>query len=171
MAWIDPKGRVLGKISVLDLGALIILIVAIASVLFFPGKQVGSVVQLGNTPTVPVEVDMIIRGISTRSLDPFVAGGQANLIIRNQTYGQVDVLKVEDVSREIPLVMPDGEIRFIPDPEPFRKDVVMTLQGQGQKTDDSIVLGNNKVKIGMSLELETFDYNIRGTVMEVRLLA
>ncbi|MFS8825493.1 DUF4330 family protein, partial [Synechococcus sp. R6-6] len=29
--------------------------------------------------------------------------------------------------------------------------------------------GNNRVKIGVPLELETFGYNLRGTVMDVRL--
>jgi hypothetical protein len=32
------------------------------------------------------------------------------------------------------------------------------------------VLGNTKIKTGVPLELETFDYLVRGMVMDVRML-
>lgn len=170
MGVIDEQGRLFGKVSLLDVGALVIVVVAIAAVLFFPGRQAGSVVQVGGGSPVPVEVDMIVRGISSRSLDPFQAGHKADLIIRNQPYGQVEVVRVENVSRTVPMVFPDGRVQNLPDPEAYRLDLVLTLQGRGQRTDSGIVLGNNRVKIGVPLELETFDYNLRGTVMDVRLL-
>lgn len=167
---IDNQGRLFGKVSLLDVGALLIVVAAIVAVLFFPGQQASSVVQLGGGSPVLVEVDMIVRGVSSRSMEPFQAGHKANLIIRNQPYGQVEVVRVENVTRTIPMVFPDGRVQNLPDPEPYRLDLVLTLQGRGQRTDNGIVLGNNRVKIGVPLELETFDYNLRGTVMEVRLL-
>ncbi len=167
---IDHQGRLFGRVSLLDLGALVIVVVAIAAVLFFPGRQAGSVVQVGGGSPVQVEVDMIVRGVSSRSLDPFQPGQKADLIIRNQPYGQVEVVRVENVTRTVPLVFPDGRVQNLPDPEPYRFDLVLTLQGRGQRTNNGIVLGNNRVKIGVPLELETFDYNLRGTVLEVRLL-
>ena len=168
MGVIDGQGRLLGRISVLDLGALVIIGVAIAAILFFPGQQAGSVVQVGRGQTAPIEVDMIVRGVSSRSLDPFQVGEKANLIIRNQPYGQVQVVDVEDVTRQIPVASTAGEIEFVPDPEAYRWDLVITVAGEGQQTESSIVLGNNKVKIGTPLELETFAYSLRGTVMDVR---
>lgn len=47
MRLVDERGRLLGKVSLLDLGALAIVVAAIVAVLFFPGRQVGSVVQVG----------------------------------------------------------------------------------------------------------------------------
>jgi hypothetical protein len=170
MRLIDERGRLLGKVSLLDLGALAIVVAAIVAVLFFPGRQVGSVVQVGGGPTLLVEVDMIVRGVSSRSLEPFQAGQKADLIIRNQPYGQVEVVRVENVSRTVPVVFPDGRVENLPDPEPYRFDLVFTLRGRGQRTENGIVLGNNRVKVGVPLELETFSYNLRGTVMDVRLL-
>ncbi|MFS8887423.1 DUF4330 domain-containing protein, partial [Synechococcus sp. R55.1] len=41
MRLIDEQGRLLGKVSLLDLGALAIVVVAIVAVLFFPGRQAG----------------------------------------------------------------------------------------------------------------------------------
>ncbi|MDX2273347.1 MAG: DUF4330 domain-containing protein [Cyanobacteriota bacterium] len=168
MKLIDERGRLLGKVSLLDLGALLIILVAMAGVLFFPGKQASSVVQVGGGESFPVEVDMIVRGISSRSLDPFKTGEKANLIIRNQAYGQVDVIQIEDVSRKIPLVFPDGSVQSVPDPEAYRLDLVITMAGNAQQTKDGLVLGNNKIKIGTPLELETLTYNLRGTIMDIR---
>ncbi|PIK89926.1 hypothetical protein SYN65AY6LI_13510 [Synechococcus sp. 65AY6Li] len=170
MRLVDQQGRLLGKVSLLDLGALAIVVAAIVAVLFLPGRQAGSVVQVGGGPTLPVEVDMIVRGVSSRSLEPFQAGQKADLIIRNQPYGQVEVVRVENVSRTVPVVFPDGRVENLPDPEPYRFDLVFTLRGRGQQTENGIVLGNNRVKVGVPLELETFGYNLRGTVMDVRLL-
>lgn len=47
MRLIDGQGRLLGKVSLLDLGALAIVVAAIVAVLFLPGRQAGSVVQVG----------------------------------------------------------------------------------------------------------------------------
>ncbi len=165
---IDQQGRLWGKVSIIDLGALLILLLAVAVVLFLPGQQATSVVQIGQVQPIPVEVDMIARGISARTIDIFQIGSKANLIIRNQPYGQVTVRKVENVSRSVPLVFPDGQVQRIPDPEAYRLDVVLTLAGTGQRTADGVVLGNNKVKIGVPLEIETETYLVRGTVMDVR---
>ena len=170
MAWIDRQGRLWGKVSLLDLGALFIVLVAAIAVFLLPGQRATSVVQVGNAELIPVEVDLISRGISARSLDTFKTGTKANLIIRNQPYGEVEVTKVENVTRTIPLVFPDGTVKNIPDREAYRLDLVVTLSGQGQKTKDGVVLGNNKVKIGVPLEIETFDYDLRGSVMDVRIL-
>lgn len=169
MSVIDRQGRLLGRISILDLGALIIAVVAVIAILFSPGQQAGSVVQVGGAPTDRIEVDMIVRGVSSRTLDPIRSGEKADLIIRNQPYGQVDVVGVEDVTRTIPVSVGEGKIEYVTDPEAYRWDLVITVAGPGQKTDSGLVLGNNKVKIGIPLELETLTYNLRGTVMDVRL--
>jgi hypothetical protein len=170
MAWVDERGRLFGKVSLLDVGAAVVLLVAIVAVLLVPGRQAGSVVQVGQGSAQTIEVDMIVRGISSRSLDSFEAGSQADLIIRNQPYGQVEVYEIEDVTRTVPLMLPDGTVEQFPDPEAYRRDLVLRLRGQGRTTESGVVLGNNRVKIGVPLELETFDYNLRGTVMEVRVV-
>ncbi len=168
---IDQNGRLWGRVSVLDLGAIAVIAAVVIGLFFLPGQQANSVVQVGNATPQMLEVKMIARGVSSESIAPFRDNPQADLIIRNQPYGQVEVIEVEDVTREIPLVFPDGSVQQYPTPDAFRLDLVFTLQGEGQRTDDGYVLGNNKVKIGTPLELETFDYNLRGTVMDVRVLS
>ncbi|MEM6445911.1 MAG: DUF4330 domain-containing protein [Cyanobacteria bacterium J06642_2] len=171
MALIDGQGRLFGKISVLDIGALAVVLVALLAVFFFPNNPSAGVPLPGTSNTIqPVEVDMIVRGISTKSPDVFKEGVKANVIIRNQPYGKVEVIKVEDVTRRVPVVFPDGTLERVDGEDEYRADVVFTLAGQARITDDSIILGNTPVKIGVPLEIETFDYLLRGSVMGVRQL-
>lgn len=171
MASIDGQGRLFGKISVLDLGALAVVLVAIAAVFLFPNNPSAGVPLPGTSNTIqPVEVDMIVRGISTKTPDVFKEGVKANVIIRNQPYGKVEVIKVEDVTRRVPVVFPDGTLERVDGEDEYRADIVFTLAGKARITNDSIILGNTPVKIGVPLEIETFDYLLRGSVMGVRQL-
>ncbi|MEO0853193.1 MAG: DUF4330 domain-containing protein, partial [Cyanobacteria bacterium J06648_11] len=171
MAVIDRQGRLFGKVSVLDLGALAVVLVAIFAVFLFPNDPSAGIPLPGTSRTTePVEVDMVVRGISTRSTDIFKAGEKANVIIRNQPYGQVEIVNVEDVTRRVPVVFPDGTLERVEGEDEYRADVVLTIGGQARVTNDSIILGNTPVKVGVPLEVETFDYLLRGSVMNVRRL-
>lgn len=64
MAILDSKGRLFGKISILDIGAALMILLVLAGIFLFPGGS-GSVAQVGNT-TRPVEVDVMVRGLTVR---------------------------------------------------------------------------------------------------------
>jgi hypothetical protein len=48
--------------------------------------------------------------------------------------------------------------------------LIVTLAGKAQMTDDGIVFGNNKVKIGTPIELEGQTYNFNTSTIDVRVL-
>jgi hypothetical protein len=86
MALLDSKGRLFGKISILDIGAALIILMVLVGVFFYPGTS-GSVAQVGVT-TKPVEVDVMVRGLTSSNPDKLFETIQnsetANIIIRNQ---------------------------------------------------------------------------------------
>ena len=169
MPVIDNRGRLFGKVSAIDIGAALIVLVAIVAIFFVPANSQSVPIPGFNTSNQkPVEVDVMARRVSIRSLDMFKPGEKANIIIRNQPYGEVDVVGVEDVSRKVPVVLPDGAIERLSD-EQYSADVVVTVAGNAAITSTGVVLGNSKVKVGIPIEIETFDYLIRGTVMDVRI--
>jgi len=60
----------------------------------------------------------------------------------------------------------------LPDPRPeldFTLDMMITLAGDAQITDDGPVLGNNKVKVGTPLELEGQTFRFNAPVVGVRI--
>ncbi|QIZ69970.1 DUF4330 domain-containing protein [Oxynema aestuarii] len=171
---LDSKGRLFGKISVLDLGAALVIVFVIIGIFFFPG-QTGSVAQVGVT-TKPVEVDLIVRGLSVRDpqalLEEFREKGKTNIIIRNQPHGAVDVKSIELLTKTLAIPQPDGSVKALPDPrqeESFSSNLMITLGGRAQITENGPVLGNNKLKIGTPVELEGLTYNFNASVIDVRI--
>lgn len=174
MKILDYRGRLFGKISILDLGAALVILLVVVGIFFFPGTS-GSVAQIGVT-TKPVEVDLIVRGLSVRDPDALVQEfqekGKTNIIIRNQPYGQIDVKSINLLTRTLAVPQPDGSVKALPDPrqeESFSSNMILTLKGQAQITDNGPVLGNSKLKIGTPVELEGKTYNFNASVIDVRI--
>ena len=62
MKILDPQGRLFGKVSLLDIGAALVILLVVVGIFFFPGT---SGAQIG-VATKPVEIDVIVRGLSVR---------------------------------------------------------------------------------------------------------
>lgn len=174
MKILDSQGRLFGKVSILDLGAALVILLVLVGIFFFPGTS-GSVAQVGVT-TKPVEVDLVIRGLNVR--DPqqlvkqgFKEGGKTNIIIRNQPHGQIGIKSVKQLPRTVLVPQPDGSLKELPDPRSnqFSTDMLLTLGGKAQITNNGPVIGNSKLKIGTPVELEGFNYNFNATVIDVRI--
>lgn len=172
MKILDTQGRIFGKFSILDLGAALVILLVIVGIFFFPGTS-GSLAQVG-VPTKPVEVDVVVRGLSIRQpqnlMKEFQTKKKTNVIIRNQPYGQVDVKAVRELPRTIIVPQPDGTAKAVLDPrqDNFSTDMLITLTGKAQITKNGPVLGNSKLKVGTPVELEGFDYNFNASVIDVR---
>lgn len=172
MKILDSQGRLFGKISILDLGAALVILLVVVGIFFFPGTS-GSLAQIG-VPTKPVEVDVIVRGLSIRQpqdlVKEFQTKKKTNVIIRNQPYGQVDIKSVKELPKTVVVTQPDGTVKALADPRKdiFSTDMVITLGGKAQITKNGPVLGSSKLKIGVPIELEGFDYNFNASVIDVR---
>lgn len=170
MKLLDSKGRLFGKISILDVAAGLVILLVVVGIFFYPSTS-GSVAQVGVT-TKPVEVDIIALGLKGRNPEELLkAGEKTNLIIRNQPYGQVEIKAVELIPRTIPVTQPDGSVKALPDPtsdQTFSNNILLTIEGKGQITDNGPVLGNIKIKTGTTVELEGMNYNFNASVIEVR---
>lgn len=173
MAVVDSQGRLFGKVSILDLGAAIVILLVIVGLLLVPGT--GSVAQISGS-VKPIEVDLIARGLSTSNPQALIEDLQetkkTTLVIRNQPYGQVDVKNVRLMPRSIIVPQPDGTPKIFPDPRPelnFSTDLLITIGGKAQITEDGPVLGNNKIKVGSVVQLEGKLYDFNASVVDVRI--
>lgn len=175
MAILDSQGRVFGKVSIIDIGAIVLALLVLAGIFVVPGNT-GSVAQVGAT-LKPVEVDVMVRGLTVSDpeglLEAIESAGETDIIIRNQPYATVDVSEVKKLPRTVATPQPDGSLKAIDDPRPelgFTTDMMITLTSNAQITNDSVVFGNNKVKIGTQMELEGQTYRFNTTVVGVRIL-
>ena len=175
MAILDGQGRIFGRISILDIGAVLVIVLVMIGIFLVPGST-GSVAQVGVT-TQPVEVKLWVRGLSVADPPGFLEGlrseKKVNLIIRNQPYGQVDLLKVEETPRSVTVSQPDGTVIAAPDPRPevaYTIDMILTVGGKAQMTDSGPVLGNSKLKIGTPVEVDGLLYNCNASVIGIQFL-
>ena len=173
MKILDSKGRLFGKVSILDLGAACVIFLVIFGIFFYPGTT-GSIAQINNQTKI-IEVDILVRwlGLSDPQAIEREFGQQtkANIIIRNQPAGEVELRAAKLLPITVSVPQPDGSVKALPDPRPelqYIKDVIITVTGKGQITSNGAVLGNQKVKIGSLIELDSLNYNFKGNVMGVR---
>lgn len=172
MKLLDSKGRLFGKLSILDLGAALVILLVLIGIFLFPGTTGTSIAQISGTK--PVEVDLVVRGLSVRNpaelYQEFEEAGKTNIVIRNQPYGEVEIKSVTPLTREVIVPQPDGSVKALPDPrqETFSEDMLLTITGNAKVTPDGVVLGNSKVKIGTMVELEGASYNFNSSIVDIR---
>jgi len=93
-------------------------------------------------------------------------------VIRNQPHGSVAIRRIIPLERRISTLTPDGRVVSAPDPNQrtFGSfDARFILEGQGRKTKDGLVFGNQAIKIGAPVELEGSTYRFGGSVTDLKL--
>ena len=171
MVFIDAKGRLFGKVSLLDLGLAIIFAIVLIGISVVPGQSGQSLVQ-AQMSTKPIEVDVLVMGLNASQPTAILKEGDTtSVIIRNQPYGQVQLTKVQTLPKTVTASQPDGTVKAFPDPRPesqFSNNFILTLEGKGQLSKDGPVLGNIPVKVGIPIELEGKLYSFRASIIDVR---
>ncbi len=172
MAVVDSQGRLFGKVSILDIGAALVILLVLIGIFIFPGAS-GSVAQMGSQ-TKPMEVEVVVRVASQNAESLLKPGDKTSIIIRNQPFGEVKIKSVKTLTDNVYLPSPEGGVKSLPDPRPetaLSKNLLVVLEGNAQITKNGPVLGNNKIKIGTPIELEGFNYNFSNlNVRDIRIL-
>lgn len=174
MKIIDSKGRLFGKLSLLDLAAACVILLVVVGVFFFPGTPVTNNL-VAQTKQQPIEVKVLVRGLSVSNYEKLTKefGGdkQADIIIRNQPAGKVKIVDSEVLPRTTPVPQPDGTVKALPDPRPeveMIRDLVLTVGSRAEVTEGGYLLsGSKKIKIGSSIQLQGDIYDFSGTVVGI----
>lgn len=172
MAILDRQGRLFGKFSILDIGAIATILIVLIGLLLVPGNSGSSIAQILTAENKTVQVVMNVRGLSAVDPQELVkVGDQVNIIIRNQPRGKVKVAKVDIAVPKIVAAKADGTAVFFDDPRAVatsQSDLAITLEATAQITNDGAVFAGEKVKVGTSIDIEGAKYIIRGSAMAVR---
>jgi len=166
---IDEQGRLWGRVSVIDLAAALLVILAVGgfwTVRIFQSSQA----QTTQAKTIPLEFDLLIRGLSIGNPErELKVGDTPRVVIRNQPAGQVTIRSIKIIPNVIPVVGAGGQVQYVPDlSSPYSRDILITLTATAQMTEDGAVVGGTKLKVATPIELETARYNIKGSVIDLR---
>ncbi len=168
MAIVDSQGRLFGKVSVLDVGAALVILLVVFGIFIFPGAS-GS----AQGARQPVEVDVVVRGLSViNPKDVIKPGNSTNILVRKQPSGAVKVKEIKFLPRTVATPQPDGTLKVFPDPRPelaLTTDMMLTLASEVPVVDGTPVLGGEKAKIGTIIELDGPTYNFASSVVAIRM--
>ncbi|MFN3926933.1 MAG: DUF4330 domain-containing protein [Pseudanabaenaceae cyanobacterium] len=172
MRILDQQGRLLGKFNVLDIGAIALILVVLVGIVVVPGNGGYSIAQLLTADNKAVEVEMVVRGLSAREPEQLIqVGDKVSVIIRNQPRGEVTVKSVTFTEPKVVVAQQDGKAIVLPDPrarDTFQTDVLIVLTATAKITNDGVIFGNEKVKVGTPIDIEGARYIMRGSTMAVR---
>ena len=125
--------------------------------------------------TKKIAFQVVLRGVTfTSDKSPFEVGEKSFITIRNVPYTELEVIDVVYQPKKI--MMPTGDTKnpFIVVNDysvPYQYDFVVTLIDDAKITKDGAVVGGNKIKTGLPIVLEGFDYRFAGTVANVKVLS
>ena len=172
MSVIDEKGKFLGKVNAIDLFLILVVLGAIIGLIWTRtghsslNKKVAAEGQ--------AEVKIAIRGARVEDINMFKKYKKAYVIIRNQPFDNVDIVDVKAWRRPLTFYVPEAKkpMRFENFDDSLSTDVDITIRSDAQFTTDdppSVVLGGNKVKAGIPVELETTEYKFTGSIISIKM--
>ncbi len=166
------KFKLFGIFNIVDLIIISILLIAVIALFLISSNKFSP------SPNVEqqrknVEIDVVLRGKKiSRKGEIFKAGDKTFITIRNVPYTKLDIIKSIRTAEKMAIPDPKNPYRTIAVENPVRiytYNYLVTVRDKAVITSDGPVVGGNKIKIGLPIILEGYDYRLSGVVSDVRI--
>lgn len=157
MSIIDSKGRLFGKINIIDL-MIILLVIAVGAKFALSRSQEPASVE-----TKTIQVEFMVKDVRDATASVIKVGDTVREVKTNVVLGKVSDVKV--VPSEVFVETADGKV--VAAIHPVFYDVYMTVEGAGTASDNAVVIGNSEIRIGTALVLTTNLYSVTSTVVGI----
>lgn len=166
MVWLDERGRLWGRINVVDL-LIVIILGAVLVRLVFPAvaaRLAGpGITPPGPAEEVPLSVDFLLTGVRQPTVDAVRVGDQVMETKTNLPLGKITKIRVTPASQAVPTA--EGKLVRADLPDQF--DLWVTIEGPGRVSTNSIEIATRQIHIGTPLGFRTRLYSVGGTVMGI----
>ncbi len=166
---LDSSGKLFGKINVIDFSLvffLVLIALGIIAVQSSLHQTSGQIIE-DETDIQYVVYLRHVQAIAPQEL--FKVGEKISISIRNRPRGKVELLEVLYKPEQIILPTDKGKFQILADPtSPNSYDFLLKLKDHAVVTKDSYVTNGVKVKTGMKLTLEGFNFRLPGIISDVR---
>ncbi len=165
--YIDAFGRVNGRWNVLDAFGVSFAVLLMLGVMLVQSGLYRTSGQMIKGET-DLEYTVYLRNVKTSQPDLIKEGNKIALSIRNQPRGDVSVVSVRVAPRKKIAPNALGGFQLIDDPEdPNGFDVWVRLKDHAQITGDGYVANGIKIKVGLPIEVEGFDFRLPGVIFDI----
>jgi hypothetical protein len=160
MPWLDERGRLFGRVNIVDLMVLALVLIVAARL----GLK-SRVLRAVNPSTVkPVEVVLVVEDVRQATADAMQEGETVLNTKSNAVLGKLVKKEVRPAQKEVQTA--DG--RLVLAESPFKKDVYLTVRGEGQVTSNVIILGGAEMRVGASVAVKGLKFSVNSTVLGVK---
>ena len=167
-----PRPKALRAISPIDIAAGVVALVALAGVIWSP--KLSNAVARATGSLQPVKVSVDAKNFYSSEPEAFLQSardeGFTSIVVRNQPAGRVRLIEVDDITRRLVAVQPDGQVVEAEDPNLGQARYIrFQLEADADIDSSGIVIGGTKLKVGVPVELEGRLYRLNGVVSGVTL--
>lgn len=167
------NGKLFGIFNILDVSVVLIILLAVSGI---------ALVKLGKFSTSShltqkqgnIEFDVVSRGVKLSTKENiFKPGDKTFITIRNVPYTSLEIVKSTISPWQTSMPDPKDPKKAIAVTDPTESNTynfLITLRDKALITDDGPIIGGNKIKIGLTVNLEGFKYRLNGTVSDVRVV-
>ncbi len=164
--------NIFGTLNIIDFALIIVLILAISGIFLVRAGKISTNANIVQEKK-EVEFDVILRAKKVSSKEEiFKAGDKSFITIRNVPYTKLEIINVKKTRWQTIIPNPENleAVIALDDPSaPYTYNFLVTLKDKAAITEDGAVIGGNKIKIGLHVILEGFNYKLNGVVSDIRI--
>lgn len=159
MRLIDEKGRIFGKVSIIDIGIIVVLGLFLAGI-YVKGNI--SVVREIKAAPQKLQVSILISELRQPSVDAIEEGIP---VWEGKTGPYLGTLIKKDVQPAVKWVdAADG--RVVQTTIPGKYDVTITIEGEGVMDEKTTLLGNAEMRVGSTVYVKGGKFSVMGVVVK-----
>jgi hypothetical protein len=157
--FLDERGRILGKVNVVD---ILVLLVIIAVVAFAVVRLTGA-----SSEIVPLKVTYTVEGVRQLTVDAIQDVVDVNGTVRDEggtVLGKVDSIEVTPT--EVEYMTPQGQPEAFD--SPIFNDVKIIVRGEGSKSGETLRIGSVPMRVGRKITLIGSGFEVQSVIWKVR---
>ncbi len=160
MKIIDNKGRIFGKINIIDF-LFILFVIGMVFVLFLGYKILSSMAPRD------IYASMEIR-LKASNVDPSVTQVMKMNDVETSVGGRVvgRIVEIQSTKDSEIINISNNKIEIIKNP--FKNDIVLLIDAKCKRTPDGLVYKNSPAKIGASIVFSTDLYTLTGLIVDMK---
>lgn len=159
--FINDKGKIFGKISIIDL--IVILGILVAAFGIYTKFSAPATEKIA-TETKAIEYKVLVRGVRQGTVDALKNSKRVTNTSTKEHCG--DIINVSAAPAIHPAELTDGTVQNVEFPEQF--DVTLTIALNGKVSESGYYTESNQsVNIGSTLYMNTKYANTSGTIIDI----
>ena len=156
--------------SPIDAMAGVVALAALAGVIWSP--KLSNAVAKATGAVKPVQVSVDVHRLYSADPEQLLNAAREeaalNIVIRNQPAGRVTLVSVDDLTKPLTAVQPDGSVVIADAPSSvLPRHARFVMEANAEIKPSGVVIGGTKLKVGVPVELEGRLYRLNGVVSGV----